>query len=342
MASHLVLIANAKDGTISSFGLSDGALSELACSDVGAPGLPLAVDETRDLVFAGTSNPFGVSVLRLDRASGALTVLNRHPAKGGPAYLELSSDGRLLFSACYHQGLGEVWQVGQDGALTTVGESIHYPNLHSVQLSSDHSFAYFVSLRDDLVAQYAVGADGIMTPLDPATVSAPPGSGPRHIVLDAAQTSVYVNTEFSGEVIHYRRDPESGRLEEASRAACIPTDRGLEHSRFGANPREESLIWGSDLRLDVSGRRLYCAERTRGTITALDVAEDGSLGAATAHSDVVTQPRFFRVLPDGNLLVASEIDRVIALYHPDELGALSLVSTHPVGLGANWIEVIAR
>ena len=341
MTSHLVLIANAKDGTISSFDLSHGVLTPLAVSDVGAPGMPLAVDPARDLVFAGTSNPVGVTVLGLDRASGTLTVAGRHSALGAPTYLTLSSDARLLFSASYHQGIGEVWQLGSDGDLTGVGGPVHHGNLHSVQVSDD-GFAYFVSLRDDLVAQYAVTGDGSLTPLDPPTVAAPEGSGPRHLVLDAAQASLYVITEFSGQALHYRRDAVRGTLELASRATCVPTDRGLSPSRFGANPRAEELIWCSDLHLDDSGRLLYCAERNRATITAVRVLDDGSLGEPVSHSDVVAQPRSFAILPDGNLLVASEIDRVVALYRADADGRLAEVSRHDVGLGANWIEILAR
>ena len=63
MDSSLVLVANAKDGTISTFTLTDDALEPLGRSDVGALGMPLAVDADRDLVFAGTNNPRGVTVL---------------------------------------------------------------------------------------------------------------------------------------------------------------------------------------------------------------------------------------------------------------------------------------
>ncbi len=341
MDSSLVLVANAKDGTISTFTLTDDALEPLGRSDVGALGMPLAVDADRDLVFAGTNNPRGVTVLRLDRASGALTPLGRYPTQGSPTYLALNSHGGLLLSASYHQGLGEVFQVGVDGALTAIGDPIARDNLHSVQLSPDDAFCYFVSLREDLVAQYALSPGGELTPLDPPTVAAPTGSGPRHIVLDSSATAAYVSTEYAGQALHYRRDPVSGVLEKASWATCIPTDRGLSHSRFGAQPRDEDLIWCADLHLDGPGRLLYCSERNRGTITAVEVAEQtGELGRATAHSDVVAQPRGFRVLPNGDLLVASETDRVVARFRPDENGALTEVDRQEVGLGANWIEVI--
>ena len=65
--------------------------------------MPLAVDPTSDLVFAGGSN------LGRHRAAARpdvreLEVLGRYETRGRPRYLTLSSDAGLLFSASYHQG----------------------------------------------------------------------------------------------------------------------------------------------------------------------------------------------------------------------------------------------
>lgn len=342
MDSYLVLIGNAREGSITSFDLTDGTLSPLGTTTVGSPGLPLAVDARRDLVFAGTSEPFGIKVFRLDRGTGLLDAIGEYPANGASVYLTLNRDASLLFSACYHQGVGEVFQVGQDGALTPVGEPIRYGNLHSVQLSADDRFAYFVSLREDLIAQYSFDASGVLTPLDPPTVAAPHDSGPRHLLLDASQTSLYVNTEYSGELLHYRRDPESGVLTMNDSLYFLPAGTELKHSTFGAKPREGHLIWCSELRFDASGRVLYCAERTDGTISTVPLLGDGGLAAPTAHCFVVTQPRSFLVLPNGDLLVASEIDSVVGQYSVDDHGALTEVAQYPVGYGANWLELIER
>ncbi|WIY83058.1 beta-propeller fold lactonase family protein [Propionimicrobium sp. PCR01-08-3] len=341
MTSSLVLLGNSKDGTINTFDLTGDTLTPLAVSEVGVPGLPLAVDARRDLVFAGTTKPGGVTTMKLDRATGTLEAVGRVEAPGAMVYLRLSDDGSRLFWASYHDGVGGVFTVDESGALHPLGDEIHYPNLHSVQVSADGRFAYFVSLHDDLIAQYSV-TDAGLAPLDPPTVAAPEGSGPRHIIVTRDQESVFVNTEYSGEVLHYRRDPASGTLDFIASQVCIPTDRGLTHSRFGADPRAEDLIWGADLHLDDSETRLYCSERTRATITALDIASHGVLGEMIAHSDVVAQPRGFAILPNGDLLVASEIDRIVGQYRPDGDSALSLVASFPAGLGAYWIEVIDR
>lgn len=342
MDSYLVAVANSKDGSISMFGLDGAALNPIALNEVGGPGMPLAVDASRGLVFAGSSDPAGVHVLRLDRDSGHLEPISWHPGHAAPTYLTLTADGSLLLSASYHGGLGEVWRVGPDGELGPAGDPVWYRNMHSVQATADGRFAYFVSLRDDLIAQYALGADGTLTPLDVPTVPAPIRSGPRHLIFDAEQTSVYVITEYSGEVLHYRRDEETGQLTPVSATRCVPDDSPLQHSRFGADPRSEGLIWCSDLHLDEAGSRLFCAERTNATITALEIADDGTVGAATAHSMVVAQPRGFAVLPSGDLLVASEIDHQVGLYRPDEDGSLVERVAFPAGLGAYWIEVIPR
>lgn len=342
MSGYLVAVANSKDGSISTFELTDGLLSPIAHSEVGRPGMPLAVDASRDLVFAGSSDEAGVSVLRLDRKTGRCSPLGWYPAQGAPTYLTLSADGSLLLSASYHADLGEVWRVGEDGELTSAGAPVHYRKMHCVQASADGRFAYFVSLRDDLIAQYELAGDGSLTPLPVPTVAAPQGSGPRHLIFDADGSSVYVITEYSGEVLHYRRDQADGQLEFVSATSIMADDSQLRHSRFGADPRSEGLIWGSDLHLDEAGRRLYCAERNDAVITAIEIDQDGSVGEVSAYSNVVAQPRGFAVLPSSDLLVASEIDRQVALYRPDDAGSLVERVAYPVGLGAYWVEVLAR
>src|SRR5690606_17348291 len=110
--------------------------------------------------------------------------------------------------------------------------------------SADGRFAYFVSLGADLVAQYRLTEHLRLVPLVPETVAAPAGSGPRHIVLNAAQDAVYVLTEFSGEVLHYSRDTTSGELTPQGTCTAYDTTKGLERSVFGADPLENHYIWG--------------------------------------------------------------------------------------------------
>jgi 6-phosphogluconolactonase len=215
---------------------------------------------------------------------------------------------------------------------------IAFPNLHSVLPSADGRFAYFVSLGADLVAQYALGDDLRLVPLTPETVAAPAGSGPRHLVLNAAQDAVYVLTEFSGEVLHYARDTATGALDLRGAAAAHDTTNDLGHSVFGADPLANHFIWGADLHFGTGEGRLWASERTESTLGAVTVAGDGTLSAPTRFTVTETQPRGFALSPDGAFLVAAgERSTTVSLYavHDDELQLLQQAET---GAGANWVR----
>lgn len=339
--SSLVLVANAGDGTISSFRLADGRLERLAVTD-GLPGCSnFAVDAERNLLHAAVKgDPAGILTLSLDRATGALTPLSRLDLPdGGMNYLALTRDGTALLGAAYSAGYGASWPV-VDGVVQPAVSKIEFPNLHSVLPSADGQFAYFVSLGADLIAQYAIAADLSLVPLEPGTVSAPAGSGPRHLALNDAQDAVYVLTEFSGEVLHYARDLATGTLSLQGAAAAFDPTKNLGHSEFGADPRANHFIWGADLHFGAGGRVLWASERTESTLGAVAVASDGSVSAPAGFTVTETQPRGFAVSPDGTYLIAAgEKSTTVSLYRTD--GAqLELLQQAETGNGANWVRFV--
>jgi 6-phosphogluconolactonase len=282
--------------------------------------------------------PAGILTLSLDRESGSLTPLSRLDLPdGGMNYLALTHDGTGLLGASYGGGYGISCPVA-DGVVSDPRSRIAFPNLHSVLPSADGRFAYFVSLGADLVAQYALGDDLRLVPLTPETVAAPAGSGPRHLVLNAAQDAVYVLTEFSGEVLHYARDTATGALDLRGAAAAHDTTNDLGHSVFGADPLANHFIWGADLHFGTGEGRLWASERTESTLGAVTVAGDGTLSAPTRFTVTETQPRGFALSPDGAFLVAAgERSTTVSLYavHDDELQLLQQAET---GAGANWVR----
>ncbi len=336
----IVLVTNPGDSAISTYRLTGETLEPLAVAG-GLPGTgTFAVDERRDLVYAGVKGePAGIWTLALDRTSGVLTPLSRIDVEASMAYLTLAAGGRLLLGASYGGHCGAVWPVDENGRLGDPVARVSHPNAHSVLATDRH--AYFVSLGADLVAQYDLGTDGSLTPLDPPTVAAPAGSGPRHIVLSSDGTNVYVCTEFSGEAIRFTRDLESGVLTFAEAVPAHDTTRGLGHSVIGANPLEHHYIWGADLHLTPDGRRLLCSERTESTLVTIDVGPDGRLLGPTSVSDTERQPRGFALSPDGNLVIATgEKSTNVALSRIEEVGTLTLLSRTPTGAGANWVRAI--
>ncbi len=342
--SRLVLVANAGDGSLSTFRLADGALERLAVTD-GLKGCStFAVDAERDLVYAaakgeGSGDPAGILTLSLDRETGRLTPQSRRDVPGSMNYLALTRDGTGLLGASYSGGFGISCPV-VEGVVGEPVSRIEFPNLHSVLPSADGRFAYFVSLGADLVAQYALADDLALVPLDPETVAAPAGSGPRHLVFNDAQDAVYVLTEFSGEVLHYARDIESGSLTLTDATTAFDTTKDLGHSEFGADPMANHFIWGADLHFSDGGRRLWASERTESTLGAVAVAQDGSVSAPERFTVTEPQPRGFAVSPDGAYLVAAgERSTTVSLYAVagDRLELLQRAET---GAGANWVRFV--
>ncbi|MCW3159370.1 lactonase family protein [Micropruina sonneratiae] len=341
--SWLVLVANSGDGTISSFRLLDGQLHRLGVNG-GVPGCStFVVDAGRDLIYASVKGDDpGITTLALDRASGRM-----HPQShlslpdGAMNYLSLTRGATALLGASYGGGYGIIAPVDSDGVVGEATGRVDYPNLHSVRASGDGRFAYFVSLGADLIAQCAIGDDLTLQPLGPATVAAPEGSGPRHLVLNAPEDHLYVLTEFSGEVLRYRRDRYYGTLTPAGSTTAYDLEKGLGHSRFGADPLEHHYIWGADLHFSGPGQ-LWCSERTESTLGAVRVAPDGSVQPPESFVVTETQPRGFAVSPDGRYLIcAGERSTSVSLYaiQGDQLQLLSRAET---GSKANWVWFVRR
>lgn len=335
--THLALIANAGDGTISAVRLvvdTDGArLLPLATSG-NLPGCgTLAVDPARDQVFAAyKGDPAGIATLRLDRASGQLSEVTRRSVDASLSYLSLTPGGDFLLGASYGGDFGAVWPVA-GSTLAAPQSRFSYRNLHCIVAVDD--VVYAVSLGDDLIAQFARDGAGLR-PLDPPTVPAPVGCGPRHLVVDGA--NAYLVTEFSGEVIRYVRGTDA-TLTPAEAVPVVDPRAGLAHSRFGADPVAERLIWGADVHR--AGRYLLSSERCTSLISTTSLAADGSLGEVLAFTEVEQQPRGFAVAPDGrHVLAVGERSTDALLLRLEDNGSLTALDRVPIGRGANWVRFV--
>lgn len=337
----LVLVGNAQGGTISVLRLGDNSLDPVATTAVGAGCATFAVDAARDLVHVATKEPEpGIVTWRLDRSTGELTEVSRRPLPDTLAYLHLTRDGGLLLGASYHGGWGAAWPV-DDGAIGEETSRVEHANIHCAVSDAAGRFAYFVSLGDDLIAQCAVTDDGVLEPLDEPTVALPDGTGPRHLVLAANEQSAYLMTEFTGEAIRFERDAASGALAKAESVEAYDTTRGLSLSRFGADPKEEHLVWGADLHLAGFGAVLLATERTESTLAVVRMEPDGLLGGVVGLIDTEEQPRGFGVAPDDrHVVVVGERSGHASLYRLDDEATLDLLGRVPTGEGPNWVRFV--
>ncbi|MDO5710953.1 MAG: beta-propeller fold lactonase family protein [Micrococcales bacterium] len=341
--SELVLIANAGDGTISTLRLHREPaprLELLATSDVG-PGVgTFAIDAQRDLVYAAfKGDPAGIATMRLDRGDGQLTELSRRAVDSSLSYLCLGRGGSVLLGASYGGGFASTWPVdgGNPRGVGHLGDPVarvSFANAHCILAHAGH--AYVVSLGEDLVAQFSVEADGRLQPLEPPTVAAPAGSGPRHLVIDGR--NAYLMTEFSGEALRFEIEDDGGLVRKEAVPAYDPS-ASLSPSRFGADPVAEHLIWGADLH--VAGPWLLCSERSASTIATLPI-RDGRLGQAVAFAPTQPQPRGFAVTADGSYVVAvGELATSAALSRVQDDGHLAQLDQIPIGRAANWVRIVS-
>lgn len=344
--SDIVLIANAEDGSISTLRLHREGTPRLEVLQTtgGLDGCgTFAVDPERDLVHAAFKGERpGIATLRLDRESGVLTEVARRDVEDGMTYLSLAHGGTLLLGASYGGGLGQVWPVEHGSQGVVVGEPtarVSFANLHCVVPArvADGVVAYFVSLGDDLVAQYSLSDDGALEPLDPPTVAAPEGSGPRHLVTDGEHA--YLVTEFSGEAIRLHREAD-GALSPAEAVSIVDPRHGLAHSRLGADPTEEHLVWGADVHR--AGRWLITSERSSSELASIPVDESGRLGEAVHFTPTQPQPRGFAVTPEGDLVISvGERSTEAELLRVEHDGTLTSLGSVEIGRGPNWVRLVS-
>lgn len=333
--TDLVLVANPGDNTITAFHLDDSGLRLSATSEVPSCST-FAIDRDRRLLFAASKQGPSLITYSYDPASGALSEVHRRLVEAPLAYVALSHDARRLLIASYHSGFGEAALVADDGSVGEAVGRIEFPNVHSVAVSPDDRFAYFCSLGADLVAQLALGDDASLIPLDPPALAATAGSGPRHIVISPEGAHAYVVTEFSGEVLHARRDLATGVLTPDGQQSIVDPAAGLAHSAYGRDPRAEHLIWGADVHLHDG--TLWASERCASTLATLPA--DPNLGEVVAFTPTEEQPRGFAVSPDGRrLVVAGEKSGQVALYDVSD-GVPRFLQRTPSGAGANWVRFI--
>lgn len=223
-------------------------------------------------------------------------------ASGGalPCYLALSSDGQWL--ACANYGDGTVAIFGIDpqtgvpvkkaAAFQPSGQGINPerqdgPHAHCVVFSKDDQSLYHVDLGLDCVFRHELREGGIAS--SHVALAAPPGAGPRHLLLAPDEVHALLICELSAQVLLLRR--------EGTRLICIQTvptapeafdgDNLGGHLAFDANGDVLVTNRGHDslVRFGLSGAKLTMLGWSRtGGSSPRHIALDGP-GAIVAHEE---------------------------------------------------------
>ena len=359
MSRTLVFIACAEGGAVDTLTLdpASGRLEPVSRAEGLGRVSALALDPAGTLYAGANGTPPRTVALRLDAATGTATPAAESEAPASTCYLALVPGGRELLSASYHEGLMARVPVpggagtGVTGDAAGGGEAsasrprpTEYrsgPNTHCAVPSPDGRHVYTASLGDDRVSWFPLGeaGDGVVRPA--GQLAAMPGSGPRHLRLNAAGDRVYVLHELSGDVDVLVRDPETGGLSLLERTSAVEglgLAPGIVRSPSTPDPGN-GVVWCADLRLTPDGRVLVATERSTSTLASFTVGAEGRL-SFVGHTETEAQPRGSAIDPSGRfLLVCGERSDHVTAYRIDpDTGGLEPVSRAATAGGPLWIE----
>lgn len=359
VAKTFVYVSNAQDGNIDAFvmDMSTGALTPVGKAEAAKLVMPMAVSPSKKHLYAVVrSQPVRVLTYAIDPATGGLTQKASAPLPDSMPYVSTDQTGRFLFTASYGGDKIAVSPIGENGLIEA--EAIQViptgRNAHSILPDRSNKFVYAATLGANQVLQFTFDSkSGKLTANEPASVSPEAGHGPRHLVFSSDNKYLYVLNELSGHVTQYVIDASKGTLTLVDSVSSVPAEAGLAwgapQAPVGAAPAsasaakdEKPKVWAADIQVTPDGKFLYTTERTTNKIALFTVAPGTGKLAYVTNFATEAQPRGIRIDPTGQYLVASgkKSDRVSVYKIDQSTGKLSEPTRHPVGNGANWVEIV--
>ncbi|HZZ56409.1 MAG TPA: lactonase family protein [Opitutaceae bacterium] len=255
----------------------------------------------------------GAVAFAIDRAGGALRLLNQEATGGGnTVHVAVDATGRTLAIANYHDGYVAALPIRGDGRLgprsaffSHDGRAPLGPNhkrqdkahAHCVIIAPDNRFVLSCDLAQDRVYSYRLDPEqAALAPADPPMAAAVPGSGPRHGRFSSDGRFLYVANEMGGTVSQYAYDAARGHPTLGESYSTLPEDFS------GTNTVGE-------IRLHPRGRTVYVSNRGHESIAvfARDTAS-GRLERIQLISCGGKHPRNFELDPSGRWLLCANKD----------------------------------
>ncbi len=298
----------------------------------------LLLDLNRNRLYAANENgpghpdPVGrVSAFMIAPNSGKLSPLAQQLTLGDePTHLSQSRDGRYLFVSNYGSsanpgGSLAVMPTANDGTLMPVTQiaahkasEVHpqrqqSAHVHSAVMSPDGKTLFVSDLGADKIFVYRydpTNAERPLSPADPAFISLPEGSGPRHLVFSPDGLQAYATLELSAQVARF--DHVDGSLVQRQLVDMATEGDTAKHSP-GA------------IHLSPDGRFLYASDRAETNhIMVYAIEENANLREIQARDSEGREPREFAIDPSGRfMLIANQkSDALVVVQRDPDSGLL--------------------
>lgn len=293
------------------FDSQTGSLTEINSIPATRPSY-LCLNEHNNVLYcvneAETVNDVpGGSVESYDITNGLFRrISSQSTHSAGPCYLCICDD--ILFACNYTGGALTQFTLNEDRILPanaalqyfghgTDAKRQSQPHIHFAALSPDKTHLAVCDLGTDSIYLYPYTAgNGISLRCE--RISAPAGSGPRHLAFGKDGRYLYVIAEMASSILVYdlRRSP-AVLIQEISARVTLEG-----HSQCGG------------IRMTPDGKTIIAANRGDDTLTSFRVNEDGKLCLESAVPTGLW-PRDHVFSPDGNrLLCANQNENTIGVY----------------------------
>lgn len=256
-----------------------------------------------------------VSAFAVNEKGDKLELLNTVRSGGaGPTYVSIHPNGRFLLVANYFGGsvsvlpiladgrLGEATDVKNDAGELGPTKATNAPagsfafsghdrtHAHMIQADPSGRFVLHVDLGLDQIFVWKFDDQkGLLTANDPASVSLPPGDGPRHFHFHPNGRWFYSIQEEGSTIVLFDYDAATGRLTSRQTISTLP--KGFEGSNFC-----------SEILVSADGKFVYAGNRLHDSIGIFAVGSDGTLSHVADEWTRGNYPRSFNFDPTGNFL----------------------------------------
>ena len=169
------------------------------------------------------------------------------------------------------------------------------PHAHSIDLDVANRFAIVADLGlDKLFAYRFDAARGTLART--ASVSLPPGAGPRHFTFHPDGRHGYLINELNSTVTVFSYDPASGALRELQTLSTLPAGFSGKNST-------------AEIAISPDGKFLYGSNRGHDSLAIFAIVPETGLLRAIGHEPTRGQhPRHFAIDPTGAYLLAANRD----------------------------------
>jgi len=331
-AEHVVYVSVGGESRIDVYKMNSktGLLKKRSHVDLpGAPGsLSISTDGTK--LYSALRSVKGVGTLSINGKTGDLKFISSTPVVDNPVYIITEKTGKFLLTSYYGAGKAAVFPIQADG---TIGKNASCiveteKNPHSLQADRSNNFVYVPNTGSDSVLQYKLNkSDGTLTPLNPAKVSFPPLTGPRHFSFHPSNKFVYFVNEKGSSVTFCTLNSKTGQLEIQQTISTLPKDFEGKNST-------------ADIHVTPDGKYVYGSNRGHDSLAGYAI--DQKTGMLTSLGQFPTEktPREFDIDPTGRFVYsAGQGSGKMIAYKIQDNGHLKPLETYEVGKSPSWVLV---